>query len=315
MRAKQKQGIGSVVAVGLAFTMWMAPTQGQTKARYNKAIGLLEQGKVACGVSGGPAYGPAQQIGGNPDVDFVFYDMEHSPYDVANLRIFMQFLLNPRVIVKNKGQNNIATLVRIPAYGREMNQWMVKQVLDAGAMGIIVPHLETADQALNLVRAGRYPQPYGAEDFEPQGLRGWGGAGSARLWGASSESPAQSQEYLAKADSWPLDPNGEILLIAMIENQLGAANAREIARVPGISGLAAVAFFGDQSVSYRQNEEEIEKHIQTILADAKEFNKIPVCITCTKNGTQEEAEARINEGWQLLTVPGCAEARRKLGRD
>ena len=270
-----KASIVSAVITGFMIVALSPVAHGQQgKTRLNKAIGMLEQGRVTCGVSGGTHYEGAETIGNNPDVDWIFYDMEHHPYDIPTMREYLQFLINPAMIVQNQGQNQIALVPRIPAYGREMNQWMIKQVLDNGAMGVVVPHLETAEQALNLVRAARYPQPYGVTDFEPEGVRGSGAGNAARVWGISG------QDYQRKADSWPLDPDGELLIIGLIENQLGAANARDIARVPGISGLAAVSFSGDQGVSYRYNNSEIEQHIQTILAANKEFNKIPICLIC-----------------------------------
>ena len=300
-----KLGVGLCTVAALVLTLVLTG-DAQTRVRWNKAIGLLEQGKVACGGYSGTSYEEAERMGSNPDVDFIFYDMEHHPFDVPDLRLFLQFLLNPAQVVKNGGQMHIPVITRIPAYGREMNQWMLKQVLDQGVMGVIVPHLETGEQALNLARSIRYPQPYGVRDAQPEGVRGSGAGNAARLWGASG------QDYQRKADSWPLDPDGELLIIGLIENQLGAANARDIARVPGISGLAAVSFSGDQGVSYRYNNSEIERHNQTILAANKEFNKVPVCFSCTKNGTQAEAEARIKEGWRMLIIPGCVEAKKKL---
>ena len=54
--------------------------------------------------------------------------------------------------------------------------------------------------------------------------------------------------------------------------------------------------------------------MQTILSAAKEFNKIPICFSCTKNGTQQEAETRISQGFRMLIIPGCTEAKKKLGK-
>ena len=80
-----------------------------------------------------------------------------------------------------------AVIVRIPATGRELDQnlWMVKQVLDVGAHGIIFPTVETPEQALMAIRAMRYPQRLGAPDQEPAGLRGTSPRLAARYWGLS----------------------------------------------------------------------------------------------------------------------------------
>ena len=54
-------------------------------------------------------------------------------------------------------QQKVTPLARFAAYGREQTQWAVKQALDLGLMGIIFPSIDTADQALNAIRAMRYP--------------------------------------------------------------------------------------------------------------------------------------------------------------
>ena len=78
-------------------------------------------------------------------------------------------------------------IVRIPPNGREIhqNQWMVKQILDTGVAGLMFPHIETAEQAINAVKAVRYPQPAGAPNVEPEGVRGASNAIAARYWGMS----------------------------------------------------------------------------------------------------------------------------------
>jgi 4-hydroxy-2-oxoheptanedioate aldolase len=52
-----------------------------------------------------------------------------------------------------------APMVRIPPNGAEMSEWIVKQVLDAGAMGIVFPHVSTVEQAQNAIAACRCPRP------------------------------------------------------------------------------------------------------------------------------------------------------------
>ena len=91
---------------------------------------------------------------------------------------------------------------------------MVKQILDAGAMGIVLPQVRTTAEVTRLVRAMRYPPQRGAAQPEPRGRRGWGPPGARRLWGGHVE-----RRYAAKADVWPLNPDGELLAIAMVETR------------------------------------------------------------------------------------------------
>ncbi|MHC4498294.1 MAG: aldolase/citrate lyase family protein, partial [Planctomycetota bacterium] len=110
-----------------------------------------------------------------PMVDFIVIDMEHEPFDVAELRNFFLALNSRReVLAKGNLQPNIATLVRVPQDADGDFSWMVKQVLDCGAHGVIVPHVRNAEQAKKLVSACRYPQRKDGPIAEPDGVRGGG---------------------------------------------------------------------------------------------------------------------------------------------
>ena len=190
-------------------------------------VRLLDEDKVAFGVTVDARADPVA-LSANDDIDFVFFDMEHGPYDVSALRTWMQWLVNPAAIAATGDvMAGKAVIVRIPATGRELDQniWMVKQVLDVGARGIIFPTVETAEQALMAIRAMRYPQRLGAPDREPAGLRRTNPRLAARYWGLSVP------DYIERADVWRLDPpNGNLLPWILIESPLGVANVREIAR-------------------------------------------------------------------------------------
>jgi 4-hydroxy-2-oxoheptanedioate aldolase len=79
------------------------------------------------------------------------------------------------------------------------------------------------------VAACRYPRLKTAARYEPAGIRGDGPTGAVRYWGLTQP------EYYARADVWPLHPQGEILVALMIEDTLGIANLPDILKnVPGI---------------------------------------------------------------------------------
>src|SRR3979411_1127300 len=90
------------------------------------------------------------------------------------------------------------------------------RALDNGAAGIIVPHVDTVDQARRIASAFRYPA---------LGSRSWGGPSA--LFGYKAPGNAEAQAAI----------NPEILVVAMIESTEGVANAVEIAAVEGIDGL------------------------------------------------------------------------------
>jgi 4-hydroxy-2-oxoheptanedioate aldolase len=87
----------------------------------------------------------------------------------------------------------------------------------------------TVEQAYNAVASCRYARPRHAPLYEPKGVRGDGPATAARYWGLSLP------EYYAKADVWPLAPQGEILVGLMCESTEAIESLDDIlAEVPGI---------------------------------------------------------------------------------
>ncbi|MGW0808299.1 HpcH/HpaI aldolase family protein [Nonomuraea sp. NPDC002799] len=164
------------------------------------------------------------------DYDGLVFETEHKPWDVIALRDSLQYLLNRRrIFTAGSLAAPVTPLVRIPANGVEKSQWHAKQALDLGAYGIVWPHITSVDEACNAVAACRYPRLPGTPRHEPAGLRGDSPAAAARYWGVSAA------EYYARSDVWPLDPDGEILVAIMIEDQRGVANLPDILdQVPGI---------------------------------------------------------------------------------
>src|SRR3990167_8281784 len=98
--------------------------------RLNGAIRALEQGKPAFTTFSPPEIGMAQVINAAP-YDAVVFEMEHNPYDIQVLRNCMQYMLDRKQILQSGSLAPAVTpMVRIPANGGEMNQFLAKQVLD-----------------------------------------------------------------------------------------------------------------------------------------------------------------------------------------
>jgi 4-hydroxy-2-oxoheptanedioate aldolase len=162
--------------------------------------------------------------------DGVVYEMEHNFWDARALRDCMQYMLNRRALVQGGTlAPTVTPMVRIPPNGGEYNQWLAKQALDLGVYGVLWPHISTVDQAYNAVAACRYPRMKIAPRYEPAGIRGDGPTTAVRYWGLTQ------QEYYKKAGVWPLDPDGEVLVMLMIEDTLAIENLDDIlTKVPGI---------------------------------------------------------------------------------
>jgi 4-hydroxy-2-oxoheptanedioate aldolase len=156
--------------------------------------------------------------------------MEHGPHDTTTLRHCMQYMLDRRRIAQSGSlAPAVAPFVRIPPNGGEMNQWLAKQALDVGVYGIVWPHVSTVEEARNAVTACRYPRPPSTPLYEPAGQRGDGPRGAAAYWGLTQ------QEYYRRADVWPLNPEGEILVVIMCEEAKAIKNLpKMLDEVPGI---------------------------------------------------------------------------------
>ncbi|MBK4999966.1 2-keto-3-deoxy-L-rhamnonate aldolase [Pseudomonas sp. S31] len=141
--------------------------------------------------------------------DWVLIDAEHGPNDLRSILAILQSLAaypgNP--------------VVRLP-HG---DPALIKQILETGALSLMVPMVDTAEQARDLVSAMRYP---------PQGIRGVGcGLARSSRWGADSR-------YLTEA-------NDRVCLLAQVETVEGLANLAQIVGVDGVDGV----FFGPADLS------------------------------------------------------------------
>jgi 4-hydroxy-2-oxoheptanedioate aldolase len=222
---------------------------------FNKVIAKLQAGKTVTGIwslsqslsnarsiiefNGFPSQ---EESMNRPMIDFILIAMEHYPYDITKLRTFLVGLNSRReVLTKGNLQPSLATFVRLPVEGSDPVHAMIKQVLDVGVHGVVIPHVRTADEALKIVKACRYVRPDDSPYTEPQGNRGYSPAICSYLWGVPSE------EYYQRADVWPLNPEGDLMVIIMIEDPEGVKNINEILKVPGIGAV----FFGpaDYTVS------------------------------------------------------------------
>jgi 4-hydroxy-2-oxoheptanedioate aldolase len=282
----------------------------QQSVRLNRMIELWESGRPAIGVFARFRDTDGALYYGTLDADFVIFDTEHSPADFTQLRVFLQFLIDKAQLIKKGNlQPNVTPLARIPSNGGERNQWVVKQVLDAGVMGLMSPHIRNVEEARALVANSRYPQKVGATDNDPPGERGVSPANAARYWGIPVP------EYFERADTWPLDPKGEVAAIAMIESAEGVRNIRAILRE--VKGIGAV-FIGPNDLSTslgypgQMDHPETEKATQQVLAACKEFD-VPCGILVNKGNIDK----RLREGFKYLVAagaPGDVEEAVRIGR-
>ena len=276
--------------------------------RLNSAIKVLEQGKPAFVTFSAPEIGAAQAIAAAP-YDGVVFEMEHNPYDIRLLRDCMQYMLDRRQIVQSASiAPPVAPMVRIPPNGGEMSQWVAKQVLDIGVYGIIWPHVSTVEEARNAVAACRYPRPPSAPYFEPAGQRGDAPRTAARYWGITQP------EYYGRADVWPLNPKGEVLVVIMCEEVQAIKNLpRMLKEVPGIGVVLVGEGDLSQEMGYprQYDHPSVAAAIDEILAICKGHN-----VPCGHpHVDSSNVETVLNKGFRwLMPAPTQSFAALERGR-
>lgn len=228
------------------------------------------------------------------DFDYAYVDMEHGPLNLDGLAYCVAAMVDKAAALKKgNAQPKVALLARFPAYGRDLesNDWIVKQALDLGLMGIIFNGVDNKEEMTRLVRYMRYPQQKTSEYQQPPGLRGYSPGNAAFAWGITAA------EYEVRADLWPLNPDGDLLAIPMIETAEGLKNVNEIASVPGV-GAIFIGAGGDlhQYLGVPQDSPDVEEARQTILAACKAHN-VACGITAT---TKAEVDKRLKEGWKMI---------------
>src|SRR3954464_4380006 len=163
--------------------------------------------------------------------DYITYEMEHGALDFHELREFMRGLKEAGPT--RTGHATPAVIVTLPIQGTadaaRANAWMIQQALAAGVHGILLCNAESPEAAKIMIEASRYPFAPVAPGLN-QGFRGNGSqAYASKIWGLTP------QEYLQRAEPWPLNPDGEIILGVKIENPRADANVESTVRVPGIA--------------------------------------------------------------------------------
>jgi 4-hydroxy-2-oxoheptanedioate aldolase len=225
--------------------------------RLNGVIRALEEGKTAF-VGFAPVDIETATALASSSYDGIAFEMEHAPMSAPALRDALQFMLDRRQILEGGTlAPKVTPMVRIPPNGNEMNQWIAKQVLDIGVFGIIFPHVSTVDEARNAIGACRYPKLRNSPLYDPPGIRGDAPVRAARYWGLSQ------QDYYARADVWPLAPQGEILAIIQCEEMRAIENLPKILQeVPGIG----VVLIGEGDLSQELGHPRDYEH--PVVADA-----------------------------------------------
>lgn len=195
----------------------------------------------------------ATEIAGTAGFDWLLIDGEHTPYDISKMRMQLMAL----------EASDSHAAVRVPVG----ETWIIKQVLDAGAQTVLVPMVETAEQARQLVHDVRYP---------PTGGRGVGYSG------------ARCSRFGAITDYGPT-ADDQICLLIQVENRAGIANLDDILAVDGIDGvfIGPADLSADMGHMGQLTHPEVQATIKGAIARIEAAGKAPGILTTTPDFTQD----------------------------
>ncbi len=287
--------------------------------RINRCIELLEQGENLYYTGTGPLTYENGKKQAKTWADFLITDFEHYPFNTQGLREFMQGLVDGGPT--NSGHRTPTVISTLPSNCRTVdevraNAWQVRQVLSAGVHGILHTHARQADAVRAFIEECRYPiQTIGQDRGLVQGQRGAGGQGyPAEIWGISP------QDYIKKADPWPLNPDGELFIGLKMESRESVANAPFMAQVPGL-GFAEWGP-GDMGMSYGYSDQhdppyppEME-NARTTIKKACDDNGVYFLSSWNDKSktTEENVKFLIDWGARIISGggPEAAAAGRKI---
>jgi 4-hydroxy-2-oxoheptanedioate aldolase len=223
---------------------------------------LLKSGKPAIGTLIQLPSPPAVEVLAQAGFDWLLIDTEHGPIDMEKLQ----------AMIRATSGTPATPIVRVACN----LDWLAKRALDGGALGVMTPGVNSAEQALAAVRAVRYP---------PEGNRGFGPTFAALRWGLTSA------EYAQQA-------NEAVMAIVQIEHVDAVARIDQILAVPGID-LALIGPYdlsGSMSRLGQVAHPEVQAAIDRVLKAANKAN-VPAGIFGV---TADEINRYIAQGFRAI---------------
>lgn len=229
---------------------------------HNPVKHLLQNQKKVLGAWLQIASPFAAEIFAKAGVDALMIDMEHGPNDILSLIDQMRAL----------GRFDGVPLVRAPWN----DMVVIKRILDAGAYGVLVPYVNSKEEAESAVAACKYPT---------MGVRGVAPSPRAPGWNMNS------MNYMRRA-------NEEILVMTAVETMEAVNNIEEIVQVDGLDGIfigpmdlaTSMGYFCDPSA------EEVQAAIEKVETAVLKSGKF---LASVANG-MDAAKKKFDQGYSLV---------------
>ena len=208
------------------------------------------------------------ELFGKAGFDYVVFDTEHAPQPPIGVQAQLQGLAS----------SEATPIVRVPNNDPDV----IRLYLDMGAGGVLVPFVNSAEEAHCAAEVCRYP---------PQGTRGYG--------------PARASGFGFDTDYFD-EANDNVVCLVIIETAQAVANIDEIFAVEGVDSYIVGPF--DLSISLgipRECEHpRFKEAVETVLAAAHNAGKPPGTDVDAIPCTSETFDAPIRDGYKMLLVDG-----------
>lgn len=209
-------------------------SQAQDVRMYNTVKTKLMEGKQVVGGTVDTNDPDVYCAMANAGFDFIWIEMQHSPLNYTDVARMIWACRDAPAV----------PFIRIP----DDTEGDIQKATDIGALGLIVPMVDTAEKMENAVKFAHYP---------PQGRRSQGGGQYGRLWG---------RDY---RQTW----NDNLMIVAMIETPEGAAAADEIAAVEGVDAVFVASGDLGSFTGERQGDTGYEQLVSRIKTETESANK------------------------------------------
>lgn len=233
------------------------------KNLHNPLKVALKAGKLQIGLWCSLGSATATELLAGSGFDWLLVDVEHSPNDMLS------------VIHQHRAASAYDTeiVVRLPSHDRNL----IKQYLDCGIRSFLIPMVQTAEQARDLVSATRYP---------PHGSRGF--------------SMSQRANRFGRVRNYHANAHEEIFVAAQIETKAASAAAREIASVDGIDAIFVGP--GDLAADLGSLANPANANVQAAIRSTLELGLEDDLVTGVLAPVQDDARRYISWGARFVAV-------------
>ena len=235
-----------LLLIGLVSYIACAQQSDYQPKRVNKCVELWIDNQPVYYVNAYGGYEEGKDLA-RTWADYITYNMEHNPLDFTLLREFMKGLVDGGPTPS--GHRTPTVIAVLPGTALDVQSikaslWMIQQALAQGVHGVSICRARDPEAIRLVAQAIRYPFNEIDEDEIGDGLRGYGRQKFASwVWGVDEKT------YLKKADLWPLNPDGEIILGVKIEDREALKEVENTLKTPGL----AFAEHGPRDMGFSYN--------------------------------------------------------------